>query len=63
MEEAKIKEAEAEKALAAAKKKVQLMRLAYTLAISTGEWLEKKNVRDRTMFWYNKLFSSAKQTF
>ena len=45
MEEAKIKEAEAEKALAAAKKIVQLMRLAYTLAISTGEWLEKKRKR------------------
>ena len=42
MEEAKIKEAEAEKALAAAKKKVQVMRLAYTLAISMREWLEKK---------------------
>ena len=42
MEEAKKVEAEAKEALAAAKRKVQVMRLAYTLAVSTREWLEKK---------------------
>ena len=42
LEEAKIKEAETEKALADAKKKVQVIRLAHTLAISTRKMLEKK---------------------
>ena len=43
LEEAKKTEAEAEQALANAKKKLQVTRLAVALAKSTREWLEDRN--------------------